>query len=111
MTATAQPALTEAAIREALSRVLDPEFGLNLVDLGLIYEIAIHGARVCIAMTLTSMHCPAGQVMMDGVHAAAAAVPGVAEVEVTLVWDPMWSPEMLSDAARRQLGWRDPSGD
>lgn len=97
--------LDEDTVRAALRRVYDPEFGVSVEDLGLIYDVRIAGEHVAIAMTLTSMYCPAGQVMTNGVHAAVAALPGVASVEVTLVWEPTWSPEMLSVSARQQLGW------
>lgn len=106
MNSTPAPApLTEDTIRDALRRVYDPEFGVSVEDLGLIYEVSINSAHVAIAMTLTSMYCPAGQVIMDGIHAAVAKLPGVASVEVTLVWEPQWNPEMLSTSARQQLGW------
>jgi metal-sulfur cluster biosynthetic enzyme len=97
--------LNEAAIRGVLCEVYDPEFGVSVEDLGLINEIAIDGDRVAIALTLTSMYCPAGQVIMDGVHAAVSKLPGVAHVEVALVWEPVWTPERMSRKARQQLGW------
>lgn len=101
-----RPVVTEEMLHDAFRRLYDPEFGVSIEDLGLIYDIRIDGGKVSIGMTLTTMSCPAGQVIMDGVKAAAEAVPGVESVEVRLIWDPPWSPEMLSDAAREQLGWR-----
>ena len=101
----ASPFLNEAAIRGVLCEVYDPEFGVSVEDLGLINEIAIDGDRVSIAITLTSMYCPAGQVIVDGVHAAVAKLPGVAHVEVALVWEPAWTPDRVSRKARQQLGW------
>jgi metal-sulfur cluster biosynthetic enzyme len=99
------------SIRDVLRNVYDPEFGISVLDLGLIYEIRIDGDTVAVDMTLTTMACPAGQVMLDGVRAAVASVPGVREVDVALVWDPAWTPERLSAAAREQLGWApQPSG-
>ncbi len=98
--------VTEADVRDALRRVYDPEFGVSLEDLGLIYNVEIAGDQVRIDMTLTTPHCPAGNVMLDGVRAAIAALPGVTNVDVGLVWEPAWNPEMLSATAREQLGWR-----
>jgi metal-sulfur cluster biosynthetic enzyme len=105
MKSTTSPALTEAVVRDALTRVYDPEFGVSVEDLGLIYEVGITGGHVAIALTLTSMYCPAGSVIMDGVRAAVAALPGVSDVEVVLIWEPSWTPERLSASAREQLGW------
>ena len=93
-------------IRAACASVADPEFGLSVDDLGLIYEVTLEGAAVTVAMTLTTPHCPAGDVIVDGVRAAVAAVPGVEEVAVRLVWDPGWTPDMVSARGREQLGWR-----
>lgn len=98
-----------AALRDAFRTVLDPEFGVSVEDLGLIYETTVgKGGAVTVTMTLTSMYCPAGDVILDGVKSAAEAVPGVTEAEVRLVWDPLWTPELLSPAAREQLGWDRP---
>ncbi len=103
---TDSPALlSETVIRDALRGVYDPEFGVSVQDLGLIYDVILQGGAVSVAMTLTSMYCPAGDVMREGVRAAIAALPGVTEVAVEIVWEPQWNPEMLSDAARTQLGW------
>jgi metal-sulfur cluster biosynthetic enzyme len=100
------PSLAETDVRDALRRVYDPEFGVSLEDLGLIYNVGIADGHVTIDMTLTTPHCPAGNVMLDGVRAAVAALPGVTSVDVGLVWEPAWNPEMLSASAREQLGWR-----
>jgi metal-sulfur cluster biosynthetic enzyme len=97
-------ALTEASIRAALTAVYDPEFGISVEDLGLIYDVRLVAGHVTIAMTLTSQHCPAGAMMTDGVRAAVAALPQVTAVEVNLVWDPIWTPDFLSAKARDQLG-------
>ncbi len=97
------PALAE--VRAVCASVADPEFGLSIDDLGLIYDVVVTGDAVAIAMTLTTEHCPAGAVIVDGVRAAVAAVPGVASVDVRLVWDPAWTPEMVSPRGREHLGW------
>lgn len=103
--AGANPTGTDEIWR-VLATILDPEFGINLVDLGLIYDVAIEGADVRVAMTLTSAGCPAGEMMLDGVQRAVEGLPGVGAVRVDLVWEPPWTPEMLSAEARAQLGWK-----
>jgi metal-sulfur cluster biosynthetic enzyme len=106
MSATPLPPLEPDSVLAALGHVLDPEFGISIVDLGLIYDVAIADDCLAITMTLTSMHCPAGDIIVNGARAAAACLAGGRRIEVRLVWDPPWSPEMLSPAARKQLGWR-----
>lgn len=102
--------VTRAALREAFERVYDPEFGVSIQDLGLIYETILEDdGVVTVVMTLTSMYCPAGDVIVDGVKAAAEGVAEITRADVKLVWDPLWTPELLSPAAREQLGW-DESG-
>lgn len=99
----------EAALRHAFTKVYDPEFGVSVEDLGLIYEIDVGAdGEVLVTMTLTSMYCPAGDVITAGVKSAAEALPGVSRAEVKLVFDPVWTPEMLSAEARRALGWDEP---
>jgi metal-sulfur cluster biosynthetic enzyme len=96
--------VTEARIREALRQVLDPEIGVNIVDLGLVYRIEIAGARVRIAMTMTSPACPLADYLKDLVTSAIRdRVPDVTDVDIVLEWEPPWDPDMMSDAARRQL--------
>lgn len=92
-------------VRNAFRSVYDPEFGVSIEDLGLIYDVRIDEGVVFVRMTLTSMYCPAGDVITSGVQAAAEALPGVVRAEVELVWDPVWTPEMLSADARKTLGW------
>lgn len=94
------------ALLDACGRVYDPEFGVSVRDLGLIYGIAVsEDGAVVVTMTLTSMYCPAGDVITAGVKSVAEAVPGVSAVRVELVWDPAWTPERLSPSARAELGW------
>lgn len=93
------------ALHAACAGVYDPEFGLSLVDLGLIYDVAFEGDLARIALTLTTPACPASGVIVEGVRAACAAVPGVAAVEVRLVWEPPWTPDMISARGRAELGW------
>jgi metal-sulfur cluster biosynthetic enzyme len=92
-------------IEEALRLVIDPELGLNIVDLGLVYVIGVNesgGARIL--MTTTTRGCPASSYLKDGARQAAAAVAGVTSAEVTLTYDPAWKPDMMTAAAREQLG-------
>lgn len=103
------PLPTSAALRARLGQVYDPEFGLSVTDLGLIYDVTVDAwGGVVIVMTLTSMYCPAGDVILGGIKAAAESVAGVTAVDVRLVWEPMWTPERLSAEGRNQLGWDDP---
>lgn len=97
--------LTEATIRDALRLVEDPEFSISVEDLGLIYALEIHGGDVHVTMTLTSMYCPAGDVILNGVGTAIEALPGVTSVGIDLVWTPTWTPERMTPAGRAQLGW------
>ncbi|WP_114813823.1 metal-sulfur cluster assembly factor [Paraburkholderia kururiensis] len=95
-----------AAMREALRTVVDPEVGVNVVDLGLVYDIVLAEGRIRIDLTMTSPACPMGEMMLDDVKAAAqAAAPAGVPVDVELVWEPAWDPAMMSDAARDALGW------
>lgn len=94
---------------DALAQIPDPEFGLSLVDLGLIYSVECREGHVAIVMTLTTPTCPSGSWMHEGVKTAIAALPGVTSSNVDLVFDPQWTPEMLSPNARRHLGWERPA--
>jgi FeS assembly SUF system protein len=104
----ADPALTEAlrpAIVEAISTVYDPEIPVNIWELGLIYDIAVDATGVAgITMTLTAPGCPAAQSLPGEVAAKVKGVAGVADAKVEVVWDPAWSKERMSEAARLQLG-------
>ena len=94
------------ALLDACGGVYDPEFGVSVRDLGLIYGVAVgEDGAVTVTMTLTSMYCPAGDVITSGVKAAVEAVSGVSAARVDLVWEPTWTPDLLSPAARVQLGW------
>jgi len=95
---------TETDIREALRHVVDPEIGVNIVDLGLVYRVEVEGARARIAMTMTSPACPLAEYLKELVTSAIRQhVSEVVDVDVHLVWEPPWDPDMMSDAARRQL--------
>jgi len=96
---------TEEQILDALRQVVDPELGINIVDLGLIYGVECLDGRVRVRMTMTSPACPLGAYLTEMVHTTVEySVPHVRSVEVLLVWEPPWSPEKMSIEARRQLG-------
>lgn len=99
--------LDENAVRERLREVIDPELGCNIVDLGLIYEIQIDGSKVAVTMTLTSPTCPVQESIALGAQNALLDMEAVEEVEISLVWEPPWSPARLSNRARSQLGIAD----
>lgn len=96
---------TVADVYDRLRRIDDPELGLNLVDLGLIYDVQVEGGSVQVTMTLTTRGCPMHAAMVPGVRSAVGQLPGVEEVEVNLVWDPPWTPERLSPLGAVALGW------
>ena len=89
----------------ALSKVFDPEIPVNIYDLGLVYDVIVDEANVVgIRMTLTAPACPAAQFLPEQVRQAVAAVPSVADVLVDVVWEPPWTRERMSEAAKLQLG-------
>jgi metal-sulfur cluster biosynthetic enzyme len=96
----------ERTIWATLSSILDPEFGLSIVELGLIYSVSCEAGIVRVAMTLTTPSCPASGYLVDGTQAALVALPGVREAHVELVWEPQWTPHLLSASARESLGWK-----
>jgi len=95
---------TEETVRAALTTVIDPELGFNLVDLGLIYSIDMVGRKVTVKMTLTTQGCPMHESLVWGVRRAVLGLDAVGEVDVQLVWDPPWHPSMMSAEARDRLG-------
>ncbi|UCD23621.1 MAG: metal-sulfur cluster assembly factor [Gemmatimonadota bacterium] len=98
-------ALDVEAVREALRTVVDPELGLNIVDLGLVYTIDVNGGDVLVEMTLTSPGCPAGGQIMGQADAAVRDLEGVDKVSVELVWEPYWTPERVNPKLRSYLGF------
>jgi metal-sulfur cluster biosynthetic enzyme len=90
---------------EALRAVEDPELGMDIVDLGLLYDVELENGNVKVIHSLTSMGCPVGPMIQEEIHNVASALPGVENVEVELVWDPPWSPEKMSDDAKFILGF------
>ena len=92
------------AVWETLRSILDPEFAINIVDLGLIYSVECNDGDIAVTMTLTTASCPSGEWIHEGTRAALARLPGVKSVNVAMVFEPAWNPHMLSEAAQRQLG-------
>ncbi len=102
-------AVTTDAVRDALRRVIDPELGLSIVDLGLVYRVEANGGHVSVDMTMTSRACPLGELLTEQAKATIRRnVPGVESVSVNLVWEPPWSPSLVSGAATRRLGPAEP---
>ena len=97
---------SEERVREALHSVDDPEVGMNIVDLGLVYRIDITPERVHVELTMTTPACPMGEFITDKARRAVAAVlPQNVAVEVVLVWEPPWTPDRMSESARQTFGW------
>lgn len=101
--------ISEEIIREELKKVIDPELFVNIIDLGLVYEVTVAEtpeakSNISIQMTMTSPMCPAGPQMIANSKQVLSAVEGVGEVEIKIVLDPPWSPDRMTDEARDQLG-------
>jgi metal-sulfur cluster biosynthetic enzyme len=98
-------------VRSSLKNVIDPEIGLNIVDLGLVYGVDIRedGRQVVVNMTLTTPACPAGPQIIEQAHTEIknlnAIHPQLEDVNINLVWTPFWNPEMMSQEARDELGF------
>lgn len=99
------PTLDEETVRKALRQVKDPEAGLNIVDLGLVYDVAIDDGVVDVKMTLTSPGCPAGGQILGESEQVIRALEGVDDVNVELVWEPFWTPERIDPKVRAFLGF------
>lgn len=90
----------------AISECYDPEIPVNIYELGLIYDVAVSdGGKVDLVMTLTSPHCPVAEILPAQVKTKVEGVEGVDEVELELTWDPPWSPDLMSEAAKLELGF------
>ncbi len=97
--------VTPELVKLALRKVKDPELNLNIVDLGLVYDIRVEGNDVQIDMSLTSPACPSGPELMGDAEKAIKAMDGVGATSVNLVWTPMWSPERIEPRVRAYLGF------
>lgn len=95
---------TKDSVLNQLKLVEDPEIRYNIVDIGLVYDIKIDGGMVVIDMTLTSPSCPVGPWIISEAENAVKKLPGVTGVTINIVWEPLWSPDRMSDEAKVELG-------
>lgn len=95
----------QSAAREQLRGVIDPELGVNIVDLGLVYGLDVDDGQVRVSMTMTSPGCPLGRYLEEAIDVALRHLRWVRDVHVDVVWDPPWQPGLMSPLARTQLGW------
>lgn len=96
--------VSEKDVLDALHNVMDPELGINIVDLGLIYGVKVSGKKVDVKMTFTTPACPLLQYIVSEVEERVGKIKGVEEVVVSLAWDPPWNPDKISKEGKKQLG-------
>ena len=96
---------TKDEVLEVLRQVEDPELGMDIVDLGLLYDVEVDGSKVKVTYSLTSMGCPAGPLIAGDIERTAREVEGVEDVELELTFDPPWTPDKMSDDAKFILGF------
>ncbi len=104
-TGAASGGISQDQVKLALRKVKDPELNLNILDLGLIYEIRVEGNNVQIDMSLTSPGCPSGPEIMKDAEDQLKALPGVGAVQMNLVWSPPWTPDKIEPRVRAYLGF------
>ena len=97
--------MTRDDVIEVLRSVEDPELGMDIVELGLLYDADVQGPKVKVIYSLTSMGCPAGPLIQQNIEEVVRAMPEVEEVETELTWDPPWTPDKMSDDAKFILGF------
>lgn len=95
------------AVLDAMHDVIDPELGYNIVDIGLIYGLEVVDHSVQVTMTMTTPGCPAQDYIMSGVKDRGRRIPGIENVDITLVWDPLWSPQKMTPIAKEHFGITD----
>ncbi len=93
----------KAKLLEILNQVIDPETGVGITDMGLIYDVSEENGKVTVEMTLTSLTCPAGPQITSEASATLRIQPGIKEVEIKMVWEPAWTPAMMSPDIREML--------
>jgi metal-sulfur cluster biosynthetic enzyme len=103
MSEPALAGLNEEHVYAALYEVYDPELGVNVVDLGLVYDVAVKDTVVEVTMTMTTPGCPMHEAITEGARTAVGLLPGVGEARVNVVWFPSWDPSRMSEAARKEL--------
>lgn len=96
--------VTEETVFDTLKELIDPEVGINIVDMGLIYGVDIQDATANITMTLTSPGCPAGGQIINGTQHLVEQLDGIDDANINVVWTPRWTPEMMSEDAKDELG-------
>ncbi len=96
--------VTEDVIMDALKEVYDPELHYNIVDLGLVYDVEVKDGNVRVLVTLTTPACPIGPMIIEQIHENVSILPGVKDVDVEITFDPPWSPELMSEEAKADLG-------
>lgn len=101
--------IDDDAVRELLSAVIDPEVGMNIVELGLVYGVDASDERVHVLLTMTSAACPMTEMIVDDAYESLGnGLPPETDIEIELVWDPPWTPERMSETARIVFGWHPP---
>lgn len=97
--------ITRELVMQKLSEVVDPEIGLNIVEMGLIYSVEINDDSVDVKMTLTAPGCPLQNTLVSIAKDAIQQIPGVKRANIQIVWDPPWHPSMMSEEAKKKLGF------
>jgi len=97
--------LSADTVRLALRQVKDPELDMNIVDLGLVYDVEVDDGLVRINMTLTSPGCPAGPMITNDIYKAVRAIEGVKDVDIDIVWEPYWTPDRIDPKIRAMMGF------
>jgi metal-sulfur cluster biosynthetic enzyme len=95
---------TKEQVYDELKQVYDPEIPVNIVDLGLIYDVQVEGPVCNIRMTLTSQSCPSAKEIPDVMRRRVARIEGIEDTQIDIVWDPQWTPQMISEEGRKLLG-------
>ncbi|HYK82414.1 MAG TPA: metal-sulfur cluster assembly factor [Gemmatimonadales bacterium] len=101
---TAPATLSAELVRTALRQVKDPELDMNIVDLGLVYDVEVEAGTVRVQMTLTSPGCPAGPMITNDAYRVLRGLEGVADVDIEIVWEPYWTPERMDPKVRALMG-------
>jgi metal-sulfur cluster biosynthetic enzyme len=96
---------TRDEVVEVLRQVEDPELGMDIVELGLMYDVEVEDGKVKVTHTLTSMGCPVGPLIQQQIDEVVRSLPGIDDVEVELTWDPPWTPDKMSEDAKFILGF------
>jgi metal-sulfur cluster biosynthetic enzyme len=99
------PTLNDAIVRETLRQVKDPEIDLNVIDLGLVYDVDVADGDIRVKMTLTSPGCPAGPMITNDAYRVLRALEGVKDVTIDIVWEPYWTPERIDPKVRALMGF------